>query len=198
MKHLSAKYRIGAVLSGGPQVKTATEGIQYKRMIAAFGCAILLGVAASVKVPLPWTPVPITLQTFVLYAGAALLGRHFAVQMVFWYLGLGLMGWPLFAGGASGLGALVGPTGGYLIGFLAAAAWIGYLQGQVRGFWSQILLFYGASFVLFLCGASWLAITMNLGLKQTVMAGVVPFIPGDLLKILLATFAVGVWRKISH
>ncbi len=154
--------------------------------VLALTCALLLGVAASVRIPLPWTPVPITLQTFVLYLSAALLSRHYATQMATWYLVLGLAGLPLFSGGSAGWGVLVGPRGGYLVGFILAATLIGYLQKRVTNYWSQVAVFFLASVVIFIFGASWLSFSMHLGFQQSLVAGVLPFIPGDIAKVLTA------------
>lgn len=170
------------------------------RCTAALGAALLLAVAASVKIPLPFTPVPITLQTLVLFLGAALLQRHYAIQMVAWYLGLGMAGAPFFAGGASGLLAMAGPTGGYLIGFLAAAAWIGHWQHRVTGFATQWILFFTASLWLFGCGLLWLGIVTHATLIQTITLGFIPFIPGDIIKITLASAALiplQRWKSLS-
>lgn len=169
------------------------------RALGALLFAALIGVGASIRVSLPWTPVPITFQTLFLFLGAALLGRHYAAQMVGWYLTLGLCGAPFFAGGAAGWAVLVGPTGGYLAGFLVAALWIGYGQSHVRGVWTQVGLFLSASCLLFACGASWLGMSLHLGFVKTLWAGVLPFVPGDLLKIALATVTLHGGRKFfSH
>lgn len=157
---------------------------------AALGAALLLAAAASVKIALPFTPVPITLQTLVLFLGAALLQRHYAIQMVAWYLGLGIAGAPFFAGGTSGLLAMAGPTGGYLIGFLVAAAWIGHWQHRVTGFATQWMLFFTASLWLFGCGLIWLGLVTDSTPMQTITLGFTPFIPGDIIKITLASAAL--------
>jgi biotin transport system substrate-specific component len=168
------------------------------RALGAFLFAIAMGIGASVQIPLPWTPVPITLQTFVLFLGASLLGRHYAIQMIAWYLALGGMGWPLFAGGASGWAAILGPTGGYLIGFVASAAWIGYMQSRVTGLGTQIGLYVGSSIILFAFGTTWLAYALGLSVSQALWAGVMPFIPGDLLKnVIAATIVQSGWQYCS-
>lgn len=172
---------------------------RHTRLIRAIGAlcfALLIGVGASVRIPLPWTPVPITLQTFVLLLGSACLTRHYALQMMGWYLTLGVCGAPLFAGGASGWGVIVGPTSGYLFGFLLAAWWIGYGQSRVGTLWTQVLLFLTASLWIFLCGAIWLGLSSHLGLQQTLIAGVYPFLPGDLLKVLTAALLVQSGKRL--
>lgn len=167
------------------------------RALGALTGAIAMGLIASIKIPVPWTPVPITLQTLALFIGAATLGRHFATQMILWYLGLGMVGLPFFAGGASGWAVFMGPTGGYLVGFLVAATIIGYGQPKVRSFWTQGLLFALASALLFTCGFSWLAFSLKLTLQQALWAGVIPFLPGDLLKILIASSVLRARAKFS-
>ncbi len=167
-----------------------------RRALVAFFFALAIGLAAQIRIPLPGTPVPMTLQTLALFIGAALLGRHYATQMAAWYVGLGAIGLPMFAGGAAGAGVLIGATGGYLIGFIAAATFIGYLQPHVRTIVTQLGLFFAASLIIFLCGASWLAIALHLTAQQAIGLGVLPFVAGDLLKITLACAAIRGQKKL--
>lgn len=157
------------------------------RSIASMGGALLIGVAASLYIPLPFTPVPITLQTLILFVASAWLGGAYALQMVGWYLTLGILGAPFFAGGTFGLLSIMGSTGGYLIGFLVAAAWIGYLQNRIKNRKQQFLLFCSASALLYACGVSWLAISLHMNVEQALVAGLWPFLAGDILKIFIAT-----------
>lgn len=168
------------------------------RLVGAPLFAVLMAVGASLYIPLPFTPVPITLQTFVLYVGAALLGRHYAGQMVGWYLGLGALGAPMFAGGAAGLAVIAGPTGGYLIGFLGAALAIGYLAPRARCWWHLLLVYGLASLLIYSCGVTWLAITLGRGLREGLVLGCYPFLLGDITKIIVATATItGTRRKFS-
>lgn len=178
-----------------PWFSHVSEPTGVVRAVVAVIWAVFLGVGASVAIPLPWTPVPITLQTLVLYTGAALLGRHFSLQMVLWYLALGGMGLPFFAGGTAGWSPLFGTTGGYLVGFGVAATWIGYWQPMVRSLRQQIFLFSTASGWLFACGVTWLALSMDISLSKALMAGFLPFIPGDILKIVMAAGLLSGWRR---
>ncbi len=89
--------------------------------------AALTGVGALIAIPLPFTPVPITLQTFFIFLAGALLGKYLGALSQLIYLLLGVVGLPVFAKGSSGIGALLGPSGGYLVGFIPAAFLVGYL-----------------------------------------------------------------------
>lgn len=166
----------------------------------ALGFAALTGLAAQVRVPLPFTPVPITLQTFaVLLAGIALGGRAGGLSQAL-YVAIGLGGVPWFTGGGAGVGHLLGPTGGYLVGFVAAAAAVGYLTDRFAGA-RELPALLGilavANFVvIYGFGLPWLYVWLSVvggqpvSLGQLLTMGLLPFIPGDVVKLLGAT-AVG-------
>src|SRR6266540_3630224 len=121
--------------------------------------ALLVAALAQVEIPLPFTPVPITGQTFgVLLVGAALGSKRGAASLVS-YLALGLFGLPFFAGGAHGLNILIGATGGYLIGFVIAAYVIGLLaeRGLERSMRTSIIPFLVGTVIIYVCGVAWLA-----------------------------------------
>ena len=149
-----------------------------------FGAATAAG--AFVVIPLP--PVPITLQTlFSALAGALLGGRLGALSQVVYVL-LGLIGLPVFAGGKAGLGVLFGPTGGYLIGFIAAA----YITGKMveakekPGFdWLALSMACGFA-ALYVLGIAQLSMIAKLSLKKALSVGLIPFLIGDLIKIYAA------------
>jgi biotin transport system substrate-specific component len=152
--------------------------------------SLLTALAAQVSIPLPFTPVPITGQTFaVLLVGAALGRRRGAASMAL-YVAQGLAGLPVFAGGKAGLAVLLGPTGGYLIGFIAAAFVTGWLaeRGWDRRPLTTALAMVFGNLVIYLFGVSWLAVFV--GISKAPLLGMVPFIPGDILKIVLATAAL--------
>ncbi|MBI4236815.1 MAG: biotin transporter BioY [Deltaproteobacteria bacterium] len=165
------------------------------RAVAALAVALLCGYAALLRIPLPFTPVPITLQTLVLMVGAYTLGRQYAVQMALWYLGLGAVGLPFFSGGKSGWAVLAGPTGGYLVGFALAAAFIGYCRPTRTALRSTLTLFSLAHLIIYSCGAGWLAWLLQLNFKSVLTMGVWPFLAGDLLKCLVAAALVGGWQQ---
>jgi biotin transport system substrate-specific component len=162
----------------------------------------LTALGAFVRIPLPFTPVPLTLQTFfVLLLGAA-LGRKYGTVTQASYILLGAIGLPIYASASFGLMHLAGPTGGYLIGFIAAAYLVGKLinvgsrtpskhLGFIRILGAMIL---GSSIILLL-GTFQLAFVMHLSWKQAVIAGFLPFIPGDMIKSILAA---GIYHKIQN
>ncbi len=157
--------------------------------------ALWVALLAQVRIPLPFTPVPITGQTFaVLLVGAALgAGRGAAALML--YLTMGLGGLPVFAGGAAGFAHLTGPTGGYLIGFVLAAYVIGRMaeRGLERTIRTSFLPFLVGTAIIYLAGVSWLA--LYIGLPAAVEKGLLPFLIGDALKLLLASIALpSAWK----
>lgn len=165
------------------------------------GVTILLGaaltaVAAQVSFPVPGSPVPVTGQTFAVLLTAAALGpaRGLAAQAL--YLVMGAAGLPVFAGAAHGPGVIFGVTGGYLIGFLAAAAITGYgaRRGADRSPVRTLLLFALASAVIYVIGTAWLCLDTGMSASAGIAAGVTPFLPGDAVKALLAAGLLpGTW-----
>lgn len=154
-------------------------------LLVVTGCLIVAGMA-QVRIPLPFTPVPITGQTFaVLLVGASLGSRRGAASLAL-YLLLGTLGLPFFAGGASGLPALLGPTGGYLVGFVMAAYLVGLLaaRGLDRHVPGALLAFLAGELVIYLFGVAWLSV--YLGIRQAIVAGFLPFIVGDAIKLAAA------------
>lgn len=159
--------------------------------IAFFLSATVMG--AFVRVPLPFTPVPVTLQTFFVLLAGAYLGAGAGASSQILYIALGAAGAPIFAGAACGLSALSGPTGGYLFGFAAAAFMIGTLKRFFDGSFARMfVLFSLASLLILLCGSLWLKIALNLPLEAAFRLGMVPFIAGDLFKACAACLVY--WR----
>lgn len=148
---------------------------------ASFIFAILMGFSSLVRFPVPGSPVPITLQTFVLFVGAGLLQRHYSVQFVLWYLILGCLGLPFFTNG-SGWQYLFGATGGYLIGFLLAAVIIGYLGMTVSRGWKLLALYIASAFALYIPGLIQLKFVTGVNWVATLQMGLFPFIIFDVVK----------------
>ena len=162
-------------------------------MIVA-GSAVV-GLAAQLEIRLPFTPVPITGQPFAVLLVGALLGARRGALALVTYFAEGIAGLPVFAGGASGMAAVLGPTGGYLIGFVPAAFVTGALAE--RGWDRHVLTTWAAmalgSATLFLCGLPWLA--RFTGWESVLAAGFWPFVVGDVVKQGLAAFALpGAWK----
>lgn len=173
------------------------------RDLAVVGFALLTAVLAQVRIPLGFTPVPITGQTFaVLLAGAALGARRGAASQAL-YVALGAIGLPFFAGGDGGWAVATGPTAGYLVGFVVAAALVGHLaeQGQDRRMASAIPAFVAGTVVIHSLGAAWLAhslgipLTGEAGASSAISLGVAPFIVGDVVKAAAAGLLLpAAWR----
>jgi len=143
--------------------------------------------AASAQVVIPMWPVPITGQTFAVLLTGALLGSRLGALAIIAYLIEGASGLPFFAGGHFGLAHLVGPTGGYLISFPAAAYITGAFSehGWDRRFLSAAAMAIGSVVILF-CGWAWLSFAFHTPPSVAFVTGVLRVIPGDIIKILLA------------
>ncbi len=155
------------------------------RVIGVTSFVLLTTFGAFLRVPLPFTPVPVTLQTFFVLLSGAILGKRLGSLSQASYLLLGSAGFPLFAD-PRGLG---GPTGGYLIGFLLASWLVGWALSfpRTKNVFLIALALLGGSLLIYLVGTLQLAAVMQWELKKTFFLGVYPFIPGDLLKLLGAT-----------
>ncbi len=158
--------------------------------------AVLTALATHVRIPLPFSPVPVTGQTMTVLIAGAMLGPVAGSLSQALFLALGATGMTVFAGGA-----LSGVTGGYLIGFVIAAALVGFVARRSPGTLAMGLAMAGASATILVCGAAWLCAVQGLSVGQALALGVVPFLPGDALKVLgaLAVWraSAGTWRKLT-
>ena len=173
------------------------EGIaaDAARIIAA---NILLAPCAHIAIPLPWTPVPITGQTFGVLLVAVLLGSRRGTIAVVLYLLEGMAGLPVFAPiGAPGVARFFGPTAGYLLAYPPAAFVTGWLAERSAGIW--FVRFAGLRLtgaliagdaIIFLGGCFWLAIGAGLGWSHAFYAGLLPFLPGEIMKMALIVATV--------
>ena len=155
--------------------------------------------AASAQVSVPMWPVPMTLQTLAVSVLGLTLGARLAAATVAAYLVQGALGLPIFAGGAAGAVHLVGPTGGFLLGFVAMAWLTGWLveRGFGRGLGRLFVAAFVPALLLFVPGVLWLWTITPLDLYGAAMAGAVPFQLGGLLKSALAALIVaGGWRAL--
>lgn len=155
--------------------------------LAVVGFSLLTAAAAQVVVPLPFTPVPLTGQTFAVLLTGALLGPRLGALAMLAYLAEGAAGLPFFRGGAGGVGHFSGATAGYLLAFPAAAYVTGALaeRGWDRRFLSAAAAMALGSFVILAGGWAWLALMFKGG-AEAFQLGVAPFLPGDVVKIALA------------
>ncbi|MFH1238481.1 MAG: biotin transporter BioY [bacterium] len=166
------------------------------KFLLALGMAGVTGLLAQVKVALPWTPVPITGQTFAALMAGVLLGRYLGGISQVIYLVAGIVGVPWFAGWSGGISALLAPSGGYIIGFVLAALFIGHFIDKyigARKFRSLFGLMLVANFgLIYIPGLLYLGVWFYLvkgafpSLWNLLLMGAIPFIMGDLLKIVAA------------
>jgi biotin transport system substrate-specific component len=156
-----------------------------------------VGLTAQVEIPL--LPVPLTLQTLgVLFTGAVLGGRRGALALLL-YVAEGAVGLPVFASGASGVAYMLGPTGGYLIGFVFAAGVVGLLAERGwdrRLVWTMLAMAVG-NLVIYAFGVAWLALVLG-DLWNALIQGMLIFIPGDLIKLAIAALALPGGWALAH
>jgi len=161
-------------------------------IITAFAAATALG--AFVRLPIPGTMVPFTLQTyFVLFAALALGARRGTISQAL-YIVIGALGAPIFVGAGAGLLYFAGPTGGYLVGFVAATVIVGLMAGRSKTLTGFILAALVGTVTILTFGTLHLALV--LGYKNAFMVGFVPFIAGDIVKAVLA--AVCAWKTRKY
>lgn len=168
-------------------------------VVAVVAFAGLTALLAQVRIPLGFTPVPVTGQTFaVLLAGAA-LGARLGASSQLVYLAAGAIGFPVFTGGGSGFEYFTGATAGYLVGFVLAAALVGRLaeRGQDRKVNTAITAFLAGSAVIYACGAVGLMITAGMDVTTAIAQGVTPFVFGDVLKAVAAGLVLPVAWKLK-
>ena len=171
-------------------VITKKELIENKAIISLLGITcftLLTWLGAYVYIPLRATPIPITMQTLFVFLSGAILGRKLGALSQTLYLTIGAVGIPFFTSGGFGMFHLFGPTGGYILGFVAASYAIGRILEKREGLIFIIAAFTIGAMVIFSLGAGWLAFGLGFGMKKAFYLGVLPFIPGCIIKITIAT-----------
>jgi len=188
------------------------QGVTYNTKsiveVGVFTSLIILG--SYISFPLPGSPVPVSLQTyFVVFAGIILGPKRGALSGLL-YLVLGAVGFPVFAQGTSGLGILLGPTGGYLVGFITGA-WSAGIVFHTPLFWQKNTTFNYKSSRMFLGGICagavgflfvyipgllWLSFSLRTGILQTLGFGLIPFLIGDSVKLLACGATAGLGKHL--
>jgi biotin transport system substrate-specific component len=166
----------------------ARTSVTYK-VLFAVGMACVTGALAQLRVYLPFTPVPVTGQVLGVLLSSVLLGGGFGALSQVFYAGFGFAGIPWFAGSTMGAAVLLGPSGGYILGFIPAAYFLGRITDRYvssRRLVPQIALMLTAVGVIYLCGAIQFVMIMHTGLADTMRMAVLPFIPVDIFKAFLA------------
>ncbi len=180
-----------------------------KKIALALGIACLTGLVAQIRIVLPWSPVPVTGQTFAALLAGVFMGRWWGGISLAIYAGLGAAGIPWFAGWGSGLGYLAGPTGGYIIGFILSALFLGHFTDtyiRARSFRRMLALMLFANFILiYVPGLLQLGLWLNwvkgepVAFTTLLNMGLIPFIAGDIAKaVLAAAIAKGITPKLAY
>ena len=160
-----------------------------KKSFTTFQMALIAVMAAitcilgPLSIPIPISPVPISLTNLAIYLTYLI------------YLLIGIAGLPVFSGFSSGFAKLLGPTGGYLIGFIPMAIICGFAFEKFSNRGMQIVGLAIGTIVAYIFGTAWLAIEAHLTFYQALLAGVIPYIPGDLVKIILVVLAGPIVKK---
>lgn len=178
-----------------PRVGLSTDAV------LVLGGAALVAASAQLAVPLPFTPVPLSGQTFAVLLVGAALGAARGVASLGVYLVAGLAGAPVYADGGSGVAALASASGGYIVGFVLAAGLVGRLAERRwdRKVSSAVAAMVAGNLVIYAAGLAWLAVVLGTGAARTLELGLYPFIPGDILKIALAAAVLpAAWRVVER
>ncbi len=181
MEILSIVYQLQKILQN---ISVRSVGA---KIFLALLTAYLTAISAKLVIPLPFTPIPITGQVFVIVLSAFLLGPIYGGLSQIIYVTLGAVGLPWYAGGLSGLNTVI--TGGYLIGFIIAAVIIGYFSERkrvVQSRWLIMLAMLSGLIAIYFFGAIYLAILMAGDIASAIKLGVLPFIVPDFVKIFIA------------
>jgi biotin transport system substrate-specific component len=170
--------------------------LQWAHLVGSVVFSLLITIGAFVYIPLPFTPVPITLQVlFVLLCGV-LLGSRYGTLSVSLYVAAGILGLPVFAGAYGGFLRILGPTGGYIVGFLIAPSVVSFLfRITGRRTLSAVAAMCGGLCVIYCTGVVHLSLFCDYHFLNAVRIGVIPFVVGDLCKIFLASILIHTLRR---
>ena len=175
-------------------------GLLTDTLLVCAGTAFV-GLAAQVSIRLGFTPVPITGQTFAVLLVGAALGSTLGAASLALYLLLGIVGVPLYADHNHGWSVFSGATGGYIVGFVLAAALTGFLaeRGWDKRFSSSVSAMLSGSVVIYACGVIWLHHVIGASWNTTLVDGLYPFVPGDIVKLYLAAAALpAAWKLVAR
>lgn len=161
-------------------------------------CTALMCVAAFIAIPLPFTTVVLTLQTMILNLTALLLTPKQSFSAMLVYVMLGAIGLPVFSGGTGGFGRLLGPTGGFILGFLLVAPLISLFKGRKPEFIRYCVVTLIGAVIFYICGVLMFCILNRASIEAALGTLVFPFIPGDAFKCILASgLAVAIQSRLD-
>jgi len=159
--------------------------------------AALTTVGAYIALPFPGSPVPIVLQNLFIMLSALLLGPTWSLVSVLIYLALGALGLPVFAGGTGGFARFMGPTGGYLVGYIPGVLAMGAIsRAGARRPWKDAAAIVVGMSIVYACGLLWLKNAINADWPKALAVGLLPFVPGDILKTAVAAISAPRLRRI--
>ena len=166
--------------------------IKSKTLDLAIGCGafvVLMVLGAYVRIPLLFTPVPITLQTFFVLLAGAMLGRRWGALSQMGYIFLGFLGLPVFQGYGAGPAHILGSTGGYIVGFMPAAYLVGCLLNEDKeaGIFRVLMSMALGLAVIYAFGITRLKLILNIDLSTALVLGLYPFLPGAAVKLIAAS-----------
>ena len=204
MRRTSRATRAGRALTLTPDSRDmqalAVHATLLKAALVAAGVGVL---AASAWISVPFYPVPMTMQTLAVLLVGGFLGPRLGVAAVVGYLALGIAGAPIFHNGVGGTMIVVGPTGGYLAGFVPAAFLMGLASrsaARLSGILHRAALITSGAFLaevaIYSLGLPWLALVTGLGMADAVAGGLIPFVLGDLVKLVVAVMVVCGSRRL--
>ncbi|WP_018124678.1 biotin transporter BioY [Desulfovibrio oxyclinae] len=174
------------------------EGIQRLSLIV-WTAIMASAIAVGAYLIVPIGPVPISMQPLFVFLAGMILGPRYGMAAVGLYILAGIAGMPVFSGGGAGIGYALGPTGGYLVGFLLSPLFTGRVRDEQGGFGWISGLFWGlcAMLVIYGIGSVWLKMSLDLTWGKTLTVGVIPFAPWDELKVVAAILISRYLQRIS-
>lgn len=178
-------------------LRTVKNSSWIKDVSLVIGASILMALSAQVKIPLPFTPIPISMQSLTILYLAMLLGSKRGALAVLTYLAQGACGLPVFSGTGTGLLYMAGPTGGYLVGFAIAAYVSGLIveRSRAKSSISVCAAFIAGTAVIHFFGAAWLLHFVG-SIRSAICLGVVPFLIGDAIKLVLTVAGIKAVKSI--
>ena len=178
-----------------PRVSVLTD------VLLVFGGALFVALFAQISIPLPFTPVPITGQTFAVLLVAGALGTVCGTASMGLYMLMGMVGMPVYADRMHGLEVIKGASGGYIVGFLVAGLVVGFLadRGWDQKFSSSVTMMLTGNVFIFVIGVIWLQQVLHTDLADTLKYGLYPFVPGEIVKLYLAgALLPGAWALVRR
>lgn len=165
-------------------VETTTPNVRMTVYCALFTALIIIG--AYISIPIPGSPVPVVLADFFVMLAGLFIGGKYGLLSVGLYLGVGVIGFPVFSNGGSGFAFLLGPTGGFLVGYLLLVAAIGFItHKKTDSLTLNLLALIIGNIFLYTLGITWLLVSTRLSLPVAIASGLLPFLPGTIIKIIV-------------